>query len=506
MLSINMSDVISVIQTIQNYLIGILVALVLAVIVTIAVGKLNKPARKMARGFTWLAFFCALVICVNLICTGPMSTMLDLVSGGGSIEEETAEEARKLAVEIGEEGIVLLENEDAVLPLASGSKLNVFGWASINPILGGAGSGALNDQYATVDILGSLKDAGIETNADLTKFYTDYKPDRPVVGMWAQDWTLPEPNVSAYTDDLIAGAKDFSDTAMVVIARSGGEGADLPEDMAGIVAGTYQDGTTYKAATYDDTLNEGNDWDEGDHYLQLDNREEELISLVCENFEKVIVVYNGPNAFELGFVEEYPQIKGLIWTAGQGHVGMTALGEIVAGAVNPSGKLIDTYVYDMESTPWWNNFGDFNYTNMDEFAATDFFGNASTPSFINYVEGIYVGYKFYETAAAEGLINYDEVVQYPFGYGLSYTTFTQEMGEISEENGVISFDVTVTNTGDAAGKDVVEVYVNPPYTNGGIEKASANLVQFAKTGLLEPGASETVSISFRKEEIMSDDY
>ena len=435
--------------------------------------------------------------------------MLDLISGSGTITDETSAEAQELAVSIGEEGIVLLNNDDNLLPLASGDKLNVFGWASINPILGGAGSGALNDAYPTTDILTSLADAGIETNAELTSFYTEYKADRPVVGMWAQDWTLPEPNVSAYTDELISNAKAFSDTAMIVISRSGGEGADLPADMNAVVDGSYQDGTTYTAGVYDDSLNEGNDWDEGDHYLQLSNREEEMVDLVCENFDKVVLVYNGANAFELGFVEDHPQIKSVLWSAGQGHVGMKALGKIMNGEVNPSGKMIDTYVYDLKATPWWNNFGDFNYTNMKEFEYTSvgFTGTESTavPGFVNYVEGIYVGYRFYETAAAEGFIDYDKVVQYPFGYGMSYTTFEQKMGDIKESNGQISIDVEVTNTGDVAGKEVVEVYYNPPYTNGGIEKASANLIGFEKTSLLDPGASETVTVSFAVEDMASYD-
>ena len=181
--------------------------------------------------------------------------------------------------------------------------------------------------------------------------------------MWAQDWTLPEPNVSKYSDDLMKNAKSFSDTAMIVISRSGGEGADLPNDMTAVVDGSYSDGTTYRAATYDDTLNDGNDWNKGDTYLELDNREKEMVDLVCKNFDKVILVYNGANAFELGFVKDHPQIKSVLWAAGMGHVGMTALGKIVTGEVNPSARTIDTYVYDLTKTPWWNNFGDFNYTN-----------------------------------------------------------------------------------------------------------------------------------------------
>ena len=507
MLAINMEDVINVVNSIMSFLIAIGVVFVAAIVLLIVAGRFQKPLRGKIRGCTLIAAILAVTVCVNLICTGPMSTMLDLVSSGGIIEEETAEQAKELAVRIGEEGIVLLENNNNLLPMASGDKLNVFGWASINPILGGAGSGALNDAYETVGILKSLNDAGIQTNTALSDFYTTYKPDRPVVGMWDQDWTLPEPNISAYSDDLISGAKDFSGTAMIVISRSGGEGADLPNDMAAVVSGDYKDGTTYTMATYNDALNAGNDWDEGDHYLQLSNREEELVDLVCANFEHVILVYNGANAFELGFIEDYPQIESVLWTGGQGHIGMTALGEIVAGAVNPSGRMIDTYVYDLKATPWWNNFGDFNYINMDEFKSTTSFGGGDViPSFVNYVEGIYVGYRFYETAAFEGLINYDEVVQYPFGYGLSYTTFEQEMGPVTANGANITFDVTVTNTGATAGKDVVEVFVNPPYINGGIEKSVANLVQFAKTDLLPPGESQTINISFPIESLMSYDY
>lgn len=509
MLSINFDDVINVLTSIRPYLIAIGIIIVLGIIVKIAVMKLDKPKKRLIRGSSSIAMILGALICVNLICTGPMSTMLDLVSGSGTITDETSDEAKALAVDIAEEGIMLLEN-DGILPLSSGTKLNVFGWSSTNPMLGGGGSGALNESYDTVDLLQSLNDAGIETNTELSQFYVDYKADRPVVGMWQQDWTLPEPNVSAYSSDLIANAKSFSDTAMIVISRPGGEGADLPDDMNAIIDGTYQDGTTYKACTYDDSLNEGNDWDAGDHYLQLSNREEEMIDLVCSNFDNVIVVYNGMNAFECGFIEDYSQIKGFIWAPPGGHVGMTALGEIVAGTVNPSAKLPDTFVYEMEDTPWWNNFGDFNYTNTGDFdyTSTSFMtGQESTAvvSFVNYVESIYVGYRFYETAAAEGLIDYDKIVQYPFGYGLSYTTFEQTMGELSESGGTVSFDVTVTNTGSVAGKDVIEVYSNPPYTNGGIEKASANLVAFEKTGIIEPGASETVSVSFSTDDLMSYD-
>ena len=314
--------------------------------------------------------------------------------------------------------------------------------------------------------------------------------------MWAQDWTLPEPTADSYTDEMMANAKEFSDTAMVVITRVGGEGADLPTDVSKV--------------TYTDNSTEYKDFEAGEHYLQLDRTERDMLDLVCSNFDNVIVVYNGANAMELGFINEYSQIKSAIWCPGTGQSGFEALGEIVAGTVNPSGKTSDTFVADLTATPTWNNFGYFKYDNMDEYAYTS--NNFKTgeeetalPSFVNYVDGIYVGYRFYETAAAEGLINYDDTVVYPFGYGLSYTTFTQEMGAISEDNGTISFDVTVTNTGDVAGKDVVEVYYNPPYTNGGIEKASANLIQFEKTEVLQPGDSQTITVSFDAEDMASYD-
>ena len=498
MLAINMSDVIAVVDSIRSYLIAIGAIIVAAIFIQILAGKLARPERKLLRGGAFLAAFLGVVFFVNQICLGPMSTMLDLISGRGTISEVTSAEAKELAVLIDEEGTMLLKN-DGILPMAAGDKLNVFGWASTNPMLGGGGSGALNEAYDSVSLLQSLADAGIETNEELSRFYTDYKPDRPVVGMWVQDWTLPEPNVSLYTEALIANAKAFSDTAMIVISRPGGEGADLPVDVQGIIDGTYQDGTTYRAASYDDTLNAGNDWNAGDHYLQLNNREKEMVDLVCQCFDKVFVVYNGSNAFEFGFVDEHPQIKGLIWAAPGGHVGMTALGEIIAGTVNPSAKTPDTLVYDLKATPWWNNFGDFNYTNMSEFS------EVSTPSFVNYVEGIYVGYRFYETAAVEGAIKSGEVVQYPFGYGLSYTTFSQRMSDIRDNGDTISFNVRVTNTGKVPGKEVVEVYSNPPYKNGGIEKSAANLVYFEKTDILKPGDYVSMRITISKEELMSYD-
>ena len=518
MLSINLDDVMQVLTNVRGYLIAFGVVALLAIVVMIAVRKLPKAKKKMIRAQSGLAILLALTIVVNLICTGPMSTMLDLVSGSGTITEETSAKATELVNEITADGVVLAKDEDGILPVASGSKLNVFGWASANPCYGGTGSGALNTAYPVTDLLTGLHDAGIETNEELSKFYTDYKADRPSVGMVAQDWTLPEPNVSLYTDEMMENAKAFSDTAMVVITRVGGEGADLPTDMASVVDGSWirrvaqaygsERGTAYYNGTYDDSLNEGNDWDKGDHFLQLSNREEDLLDLVTANFDNVILVYNGANAFQMDFLKDYPQIKGVLLCPGTGQSGFEGFGKVVSGEVNPSGRTVDTYVSNLKNAPWWNNFGDFKYTNTEELNSDSSFFDpeGTTPSFVNYVEGIYVGYKFYETAADEGLINYDDEVVFPFGYGLSYTSFTKEMSGITNDGTNLNFTVTVTNTGSVAGKDVVEIYSDPPYTNGGIEKATANLLDFAKTNELAPGESQTIEFSIPVEDLASYDY
>ncbi len=496
MLQINMDDVMNVLNSCKPYLIGIAVALVLAIVVTVACMKLKKPVKKLVRKEAWIAFLLVLVVLVNLICFIPMSSMISLAMGNGTITEETSQEATELCEDIADEGIVLLKNDNGALPLASGSSLNVFGWASTNPCYGGTGSGSLSDAYETTTLLDGLTNAGFTLNTELSDFYTAYRADRPEVGMWSQDWTLPEPTADSYTDEMMQNAKAFSDTALVVITRVGGEGADIPTDVSQV--------------TYTDNSDQYKDFEDGEHYLQLSQTEKNMLDLVCANFDNVIVVYNGANTMELGFINDYQQIKGAIWCPGTGQSGFNALGEILSGAVNPSAKTSDTFVYDLTATPSYNNFGSFLYDNMDDYSytSTNFMTGAeetTIPSFVNYVEGIYVGYRFYETAAAEGLIDYDKSVQFPFGYGLSYTEFTQEMGDVTVADGQVSFDVTVTNTGSVAGKSVVEAYYNPPYVNGGIEKASANLIDFAKTDVLEPGASQTVSFSFKLEDMASYD-
>lgn len=501
MLAINIDDVMNVLNTCKPYLIALAVVLLAAIIVTVAVRKLAAPKKKFVRSQSWIAFLLVVVVIVNMICFGPMSSMISLATGNGTITEETSAAATDLCEQIAEEGIVLLQNNDNTLPMASGTKLNVFGWSSTNPVYGGTGSGSLSDAYPTVSLLEGLENAGFEVNQDLVNFYTNFRATRPTVGMWGQDWTIPEPTVEDYDNaGIFESAKAYSDTAVVVLARSGGEGADLPTSLDPDAEDTFQDGGTFGSSglRYSD---QKDDLDASKSYLELSNREKAMLDRVTADYDNVVLVVNAANTMQLDFVEDYSQIKSVVWCPGTGQSGFNALGKILSGEVNPSAKTSDTFVRDLTKTPTYNNFGSFSYDNMDEFAV-----DGVNPTFVNYTDGIYVGYRFYETAATEGLINYDELVQYPFGYGLSYTTFEQKMGDLQVNDGQISVDVTITNTGDVAGKDVAEVYYNPPYTNGGIEKASANLVGFAKTQMLNPGESETVTVSFSAEDMASYDY
>ena len=494
MISVEMEDVLAVLQLCKPYIIGIIAALVIGIVIMVACRRMSRDKRFLIRGEAVIAMVLAVVVCVNMICFGPMATLIGLATGNGTLSDETNEEAAEVAEEIMEDGIVLLKNE-SLLPLNETKKLNIFGWESINPAYGGAGSGGINDLYDIVSLNQGLENAGFSINQKLVDFYNNYGADDPEMSIQKQSWTLPEPPVDTYSDELIKSAKEYSDVAVVVLSRKAGEGHnDIPMDV--------------RKAAYDNNSDEYDDFPEGEHYLQLSQTERDMVDMVCSNFDNVIVIYNGANQFELGFADEYPQIKSVVWCPGTGNVGFNALGKVFSGEVNPSGKTPDTFIYDMTTAPWWNNAEKTEYTNLADMAVEGM--NAGTaqvyaPAFTNYVEGIYVGYKYYETAAQEGAIDYDKTVQYPFGYGLSYTEFEQKMGELEEKDGQISVDVEVTNTGDVAGKDVVEVYYKPLYTNGGIEKSSANLIEFEKTNLLQPGESQTVTVTFSIEDMASYD-
>ena len=501
MLQINMADVMNVIGSLTPYLIAIGVLFALALIITFAVNKKtvkDVATRKIVHSESWLVALVGIVVAVSMMLTGPLSTLLNnATTTKYMLSDTTVSKANELAKEVQSEAITMLKNDDSNLPL-SNKKVNVFGWGSTNPVYGGTGSGSMSDQYETVSMLDGMKQAGIETNSELTKLYTDYRKDRRVVAMWSQDWTLPEVPAKQYSDKLISDAKDFSDEAVITITRVGGEGADLPTNMKA------------KGITYNNNSKDYEDFKDGEHFLQLSQTERDMIDLVTKNFKKVTLVYNGANAFQFDFLNDYPQIQSVVWCPPAGQTGFSALGEVLAGETNPSGKTSDTFLKDLTKSVSYNNFGKFEYTNMADKAAKykGFTGDDVTaiPGFVNYSEGIYVGYKFYETASDEGLINYDDTVAFPFGYGLSYTSFDQKLDSVKYKGGKVTVTATVTNTGDKAGKDVVEVYYNPPYTDGGIEKASKNLAGFEKTKELQPGESQKVTVKFDDDDMASYDY
>lgn len=522
------TDVATYVNMMGGYIYAILGTLILAIVVMVAAHfVVKKGKRHLVRWAACLSWLLIVTILVNVICFGPMYNNLAPIingAGGATVSDESAAASEAVIEKVGDEGIILAEN-DGLLPLSDTTKINVFGWAATNPIYGGTGSGSSSNE-GNIDILTSLKDAGFEVNQEIIDMYTEYSPTRDlggnVVSVNFTNWSLPEPPASYYTDSLMNNAKEFSDTAVIVLARSGGEGQDLPGDMNAVIKGTYDNVRNEKAngnANYNyyasSYANNGDydDYQAGQSYLELSKSEQDMINLVATNFNKVVVVVNANNPMELGFVNDYDSIRSVILAPGTGRTGMAGLGRILKGTVNPSGRTIETYVYDQKATPAYNNYGNFTYNNVDDLLAayTEYDpGFQGVLSFVNYVEGIYVGYKFYETAYAEAQagnmdFNYDEVVQYPFGHGLSYTTFTQKITNFSDNSDSVSFDVVVTNTGNVAGKDVVEVYFTPPYNNGGIEKAAVNLINFGKTETLDPGASQTISFTIPKEDMASYD-
>lgn len=522
-LGVSAADINSYIHSLSIYIYiiaGSLLAMIVIMLIVCFVVK--KGVRHIINSNVLFAWILLVVVIINVICYGPMYANVSgvLNASRAEISEDVTGNSQQVIKEIGEEGMVLVKNED-LLPLSSDTtNINVFGWASTNPIYSGTGSSSSgSDKDAAIDILTSLRNSGYVINEELSNMYVNYCSERPTISMSAQDWTLPEPTAEYYTDEIMKNATDFSDTALIVIGRSGGENADLPTDMNAVIHGDWNisetdeiladsaDNYNYFNGIY---KNNGNydDFDTGEHYLELSNTEEDMIEIVCSSFQNVIVVINANNAMELDWVDKYDSIGAVILVPGTGATGMEALGEIISGSVNPSGKTVDTYVKDLTKTPTWNNFGNYSYTNVDdlkqELAQLDGSFQGAI-SFVNYVEGIYVGYKFYETAAEEGLISYEDHVQYPFGYGLSYTTFTQQITGFKENRKSLNVEVTVTNTGSVVGKDVVQLYYTPPYTNGGIEKASVNLVDFEKTKELQPGESEKVTFEINLEDMASYD-
>lgn len=404
--------------------------------------------------------------------------------------------AQEVNLKLAEEGFVLLKNENAALPMNKGARISVFSKNSVNLSYGGSGSGGF-DTSNNKNLYESLNDAGFVTNPTLKRFY-ESSQSGPVRTANSSDLdngdnqkiATAETPQSKYTDAVKNSYADYSDAALVVITRIGGEGFDLPR---------YQ-GDSEGAVSPDS------------HYLELDQNEIDLLTAVTDGtFKRVVVVFNTPSSFEATFLKDSAyaafadKIDAAVWIGFTGSNGITALGEILNGDVNPSGRLVDTWAADFTKNPSFVNFGTGCLPDT-----TDKYDGGMYYS-VDYEEGIYVGYRYYETRGeTDGEDWYNANVVYPFGYGLSYTTFDWTVGDASaseiELGTTITVPVTVKNTGSAAGKDVVQLYASAPYTLGGIEKAHKVLVGFAKTKLLQPGESETVTVSFDPYSAASYDY
>lgn len=404
--------------------------------------------------------------------------------------------AQEVNLKLAEEGFVLLKNENAALPMNKGARISVFSKNSVNLSYGGSGSGGF-DTSNNKDLYESLNDAGFITNPTLKNFY-ESSQSGPVRTANSSDLdngdnqkiAAAETPQSKYTDAVRNSYADYSDAALVVITRIGGEGFDLPR---------YQ-GDSEGAVSADS------------HYLELDQNEIDLLTAVTDGtFKRVVVVFNTPSSFEATFLKDSAyaafadKIDAAVWIGFNGSNGITALGEILNGDVNPSGRLVDTWAADFTKNPSFVNFGTGCLPDT-----TDKYDGGMYYS-VDYEEGIYVGYRYYETRGeTDGEDWYNANVVYPFGYGLSYTTFDWTVGDASaskiELGTTITVPVTVKNTGSVAGKEVVQLYASAPYTLGGIEKAHKVLVGFAKTKLLQPGESETVTVSFDPYSAASYDY
>ena len=494
--------------------------------------KVIKAIFKSRGGRVWFcvsAVLLAILITVTCLTTTIYHSILNTVLGGlrpildPSVEAkyeseydskaEVLEAGNKLNVQIEQEGAVLLLNEEVAenkrsLPLEKGAKVSVFGHNSVDLVLSGSGSGSGGSSGAKT-IFDGLTAGGFEYNETLKEFYEgngagDKRSSNPALSEGssaAPTLDIGETPIGNYTAEVKSSFKDYNDAAIVVISRIGGEGFDLPREQ-----------------------NVNNGGLEGNHYLQLDKNEYDMLDMVTSRFDNVIVLLNTLTSFQLDFIAEYnntvgynQRIDAVMWIGGPGISGAEAIGSLLNGDVTPSGKTTDIYAKDFTKDPTWQNFGDNTQTGQS--AAFTENGSDATDYMVAYEEGIYVGYKYYETRAyEEGVQNgnfdwYEENVLYPFGYGLSYTTFDQELTvtETLKDGKVTGYDITVDveNVGQVAGKEVVQLYVTLPYTYGGIEKSRVQLVDFAKTDVLEPsGEGSTASFDFHVDlyDLASYDY
>ncbi|MFW6319364.1 MAG: glycoside hydrolase family 3 C-terminal domain-containing protein [Bacillota bacterium] len=432
----------------------------------------------------------------------------DLYTTSYETKEEVLQAAQTFNISLAEEGMVLLKNENNALPLAEGSKISVFGKNSVNLVYGGSGSGATggSDQ---INLYDSLDAAGFTVNPTLKAFYNDDarsgngRERNPDIGVIISGFGTGETPVSDYDSQVRDSYDDYDSAAVVVISRIGGEGFDLPRTMLE----SYDDGASViEGAKSGDS-----------HYLELDKNEEDMLLEAYENFDKVVLLVNTPASMELGFLddESHPlysdKLEAALWTGFPGGTGAMAIGRILNGTVNPSGRTTGTYARDFTQDPTYFNFGNNNMTNGNRYTVD---GEDKDAYFVDYEEGIYVGYRYFETRGhTEGETWYNDNVVFPFGYGLSYTTFDWDIsslrprdGRTIEKNDVIEVEVDVTNTGDVAGKDVLQLYYTEPYSTGEIEKAHVVLSSFAKTDLLEPGQTQTITLTMNAEDMKSYDW
>ena len=454
----------------------------------------------------------------------------------GSVQE-VLDASEKLNAQIGDEGFVLLKNNKNNLPFKSAvKKISLFGKNSINPVYSGTGSSG-GTSGATIGILDSLQSAGFSVNPALVNFYKNNEASGPARGSmgfssynYNSYFATAETPQSKYTEAVKNSYKEYGDAAVVVLSRTGGEGTDLPRASYVKQADEGKIPTQDNARafpTFEDKSNpdykyyggEGRTSDPHEHYLELDDNEEALIREVTDKFEKVVVILNTANVMELDreLLVNNDKVQSIIWAPGGGQNAFGAIGRILNGTVNPSGRTTDTFAADFTKDPTWANFGNNNigyyadgtagnqymtedgtvYSYVNAGIADSFRGIES----IDYEEGIYVGYKYYETRGfTDGDEWYAAAVNYPFGYGLSYTDFKWEVGDVKLSTAAltaetkITVDVKVTNIGTYAGKEVVELYYSAPYTAGKTEKSHVVLGAFEKTDVIRPGTSKTVTL------------
>ncbi|MCR5415778.1 MAG: glycoside hydrolase family 3 C-terminal domain-containing protein [Pseudobutyrivibrio sp.] len=452
-------------------------------------GKTIKRPSKVAFVIVSALLLVCIVVNAVLFSLKPYFGLVDNVAfkqpPSGKEYDEIEAKAMDITMQEASEGIVLLKNQDNALPLDGENKINVFGRGGLYSTFGGTGSGAGGTNYTS--LYDGLAEAGFELNEDLVSFYKENAVQSKDMGIVGTDFGLYE-NSADELEGLIDGAKEYSDVALYVVSRTGGEAGDLPKDMSDYYGG-----------------------ESGKHYLELNTAEKSMLEMIEQNFGTVIVVINSTNTMELGFLDD-ERVDAALSCGCFGSVGTVALGNILNGTTNPSGKTVDTFAYEMESNPTFYSHGGYDYTNVsyENTAGAAGTGDAITGQdpyhYVKYNEGIYVGYRYYETAGADGFIDYDSTVQYPFGYGLSYTSFEETLDSVDFDGKTITAKIYVKNTGDVAGKDVVEIYYSAPYTPGGIEKSEVVLGGFTKTDELKPGQSTQVEVSFNVDDMSSYDY